>query len=85
MAEPFPDPGDFDTWVATPMWPGNNPAQNLSYSMQAKAIKMYLENGMEVFVRKVTHIFRVLAARDLDEEGVDDKVSMKSLRMLKHA
>ncbi|CAL8471742.1 g11284 [Coccomyxa elongata] len=74
MGEQFPDPGDFGTWVTTPMWPGNRPAENLSYSMQAAAIKKYLQQGMKIYVRKVTHIFRVLAARNLDEGGIDDKV-----------
>lgn len=73
--EPFPDPLDFDVWVTTPMWPGNDPTKNLSYSMEATAIKGYLQD-LEMHVRKVTHIFRVLAARSLDELGVDDKVNL---------
>ncbi len=76
--EPFPSPSDFELWVTTPMWPGNDPRQNVSYSQQAQAIKHYLEEELGIHVRKVTHIFRVLAARDLDEAGIDDKVTMVS-------
>ena len=41
-------------------------------------VKHYLEEELGIHVRKVTHIFRVLAARDLDEAGIDDKVTMVS-------
>lgn len=74
-SEPFPSPQDFGVWVTTPMWPGYDPTQNVSYSQQAEAIKHYLEKELGIYVRKVTHIFRVLAARNLDEVGIDDKVS----------
>ena len=73
-AELFPNPDDCELWVTTPMWPGNNSNQNLSYSMQTAAIKHYIEEELGFHVRKVTHIFRVLAARNMDEEGIDDKV-----------
>lgn len=74
LGEPFPDPLDFDAWVSTPMWPGNDPSQNMSYSAQAESIKGYVREQMGIHVRKVTHIFRVLAARAMDEMGVDDRV-----------
>lgn len=76
-AEPFPDARDFDVWVTTPLWPGNNRKENLSYPVQAEAIKKYLQQELGIYVRKVTHIFRVLAARNLDEVGIDDKVGMR--------
>jgi hypothetical protein len=78
MAEPFPDPHDFDKWVKTPVWPANNPRENLSYTTQAMAIKRYVRDEMGIHVRKVTHIFRVLATRNLDEEGIDERVGSVS-------
>jgi len=36
---------------------------------------MYLRTELGINVRKVTHVFRVLGARTLDEAGVDDQVS----------
>ncbi|CAL8471208.1 g10750 [Coccomyxa elongata] len=51
--EPFPSPLDFELWVTTPMWPGYDPRQNVSYSQQAQAIKHYLEEELGIYVRKV--------------------------------
>ena len=74
-SEPFPDPEDAHDWVHTPMWPAGDSSRNMSYSQQADQINHYLRDCLGIFVKKVTHIFRVLGARLLDEQGVDDRVS----------
>lgn len=71
--EPFPDPEDFAYWNSTPLWPGNHPRQSVSYGQQASAVKQYYAQ-INIFVKKVTHCFRSLGARLLDEAGVPDQV-----------
>ena len=73
---PFPDPEDAKGWVNTPMWPANDPSRNVSYQQQADYINDVLRNTLGIYVRKSTHIFRVLGARLLDEAGIDDTVSL---------
>ena len=79
MGEPFPNPKNFKRWVMTPMWPGTSAKQNLTYQQQYERINKYLRKELGIWVRKVTHIFRVLSARTLDESGVDDHVSPSGL------
>lgn len=73
--EPFPNPKNFKRWVMTPMWPGTSAKENLTYQQQHDRINKYLRTELGIWARKVTHIFRVLSARTLDEGGVDDHVS----------
>lgn len=73
-SEPFPDPENADDWVHTPMWPAGDNTRNMSYNQQADQINHYLRDKLSIHVKKVTHIFRVLGARLLDEQGIDDRV-----------
>ena len=79
-SEPFPDPEDAQGWVNTPMWPANDPSRNVSYQQQADYINDVLRKKLGIHVRKSTHIFRVLAARLLDEAGIDDTVSVFEMK-----
>ena len=75
LSERIPNPKNFKRWVMTPMWPGSSARENLTYQQQHDRINKYLRKELGFYVRKVTHIFRVLSARTLDESGVDDHVS----------
>ena len=78
-SEPFPDPRDAEEWLAIAMWPAGNCKKNVSYQQMADALNYYLRVDLGFNVRKVTHIFRVLGARLLDEQGIDDAVSSTSV------
>ncbi len=73
-SSPFPDPAVEGVWLHTPLWPGSNPAVSISYNQHAEMLKRYLGEAA-VIIAKVTHLFRMYMARDLDEQGVDDRVS----------
>ena len=73
--EPFPDVEDRAVWNAVPLWPGENINQSLSYQAQAKGLKAYLRGKLKIYIKKVTHAFRVFGARRLDESGCRDEVS----------
>lgn len=72
---PCPDPRDEGGWQQTPLWPGNNTGRSISYTQHADALKAYLDEA-GINITKVTHAFRMFKARDLDEQGVDETVSM---------
>lgn len=71
-----PDPRNEDAWRQTPLWPGNNTATSISYAQHADSLKAYLAEA-DIIITKVTHAFRMYKARDLDEQGVDDAVSIR--------
>lgn len=71
--EPFPDPRDKQTWRNTPVWPGDDPTSSISYTQQADCLREYLQEA-GIFIRKLTHAFRMYAARELDLQGVADEV-----------
>jgi hypothetical protein len=73
MADPFPSMEDEEAWYNTALWKGNNPTTNISYDAQNKALNNAFEE-LNFMIRKVTHAFRVLAARVMDEDGIDDEV-----------
>ena len=56
------------------MWPGNDASRNITYDQQRKSVKDYVQDQMGVVTRKVTHAFRTLGARNLDDAGIDDSV-----------
>ena len=70
---PFPDPEDLDDWLSAALWPGRDASKNISYRQQADNLKQLLGDE-EVFIRKLTHAFRVYTARAMDEAGVSDQV-----------
>jgi hypothetical protein len=51
-AAPFPNPTKRDIWLHTPLWPGNNPTESISYSQHADGLKYYL-NTAGILIRKV--------------------------------
>lgn len=65
---------NFDEWIHCPLWKGNSAEDNVTYNLIYKRVKMYMD-AAGVHVNKVTHAFRVAAARYMDEAGVDDEVS----------
>ena len=83
MGEAFPDPKDFDTWVSTPMWPGNDPSENVAYTSQHDAITKYVREDMGIINRKVTHICQGLVGQQSArfEQGIDHQVRMLQLGM----
>ena len=62
LSEPFQNPKNFKRWVMIPIWPGNSARENLTYQQQHDCINKYLQKELGFYVRKVTHIFRVLSA-----------------------
>ncbi len=71
--ELFPDPGDGETWNNVPLFPANDPSQNISYQQQYQNIKALLDK-LGINIQKATHAFRVAGAQRLDELGIDDDV-----------
>ncbi len=74
---PCPDPRNTDEWRHTPLWTGYSTRESISYAQHADALKSFLQEA-DIFIGKVTHAFRMYKARDLDEQGVDDAVSVGS-------
>jgi Centromere DNA-binding protein complex CBF3 subunit, domain 2 len=82
--EPFPSLLDSDAWYYLPLWRssgGNSSSSssdgsvgNISYEAQNKVL-LAAFTALDITVNKTTHAFRVLAARVMDEAGVDDTVS----------
>ena len=71
--EVFPHPADKQRWHNAVLWCGNNPQQSITYSGHFAALSRWL--GISAIVStKVTHLFKVAGARQLDEAGMDDQV-----------
>jgi hypothetical protein len=51
-AAPFPNSTKRDIWLHTPLWPGNNPTESISYSQHVDGLKYYL-NKAGILIRKV--------------------------------
>lgn len=71
--EPFPDVKVKEQWFGTPLFTANNPRQPISYDEQAASLRETL-NELKIYIRKLTHMYRVGGARQLDECGIDDQV-----------
>ncbi|KAK9829977.1 hypothetical protein WJX72_008999 [[Myrmecia] bisecta] len=71
--EPFPDVLDKEAWNKTALWTGSNPFSNLTYQQQSASLRKYFTES-DIFIKKLTHAFRVLGARFMDMAGVDDSV-----------
>lgn len=72
--KPFPSPADLEVWLEkSPLWQGGSGEQSISYTQHYDCLKGYFEEA-GVHIRKVTHAWRLFKARDLDEQGVEDKV-----------
>ena len=56
--------------------------QKVLYQQMADALNYVLRNELGFHMRKVTHIFRVLGARLLDEMGIVDAVSSTSVLIM---
>ena len=67
----FPNSWNIKRWLMTQMWPGNSASCNVTYQRQTDDVNLYLRTELNILVRKVTHVFRVLGARTLDEADVD--------------
>lgn len=77
----FPSPADKERWRHTPLWmSGSDPSVSISYTQQADSTREFLAEA-GVVCRKVTHLWRVFKARDLDEQGVADDVSKRQPSM----
>jgi hypothetical protein len=74
--KPFPSPEDTELWRHnTPVWMGCDDQRSMSYTQQYDSQRAYMaEAGINV--RKVTHAWRSHKARDLDEQGLEDDVSV---------
>ena len=71
----MPDPRDYTMWQRTALWIIlGQPTQNASYETMRKHFAQIFKDE-EIFIRKVTHALRVLAARVGDEAGLSDQVS----------
>lgn len=77
--KPFPDPADTELWRhRSPVWMGFDDQHSISYTQQYASQRAYMAEA-GVNVRKVTHAWRSHKARDLDEQGVSDDVSMSAM------
>lgn len=72
--EPFPSLLDADAWYNLMLWRGLG-VGNMGYEAQNKALAAAFL-ALEITINKNTHAFRVLAARVMDEAGVDDAVGV---------
>lgn len=74
--KPFPSPADTQLWRhRSPVWLGEDDQASMSYTQQADNQKVYTAKA-GVRIRKVTHAWRSHKARDMDEQGVSDDVSV---------
>ena len=64
-------------WRHTSLWPGNDTNRSISYTQHADSLKAFLDEA-RIYITKVTHAFRMYKARDLDEQGVDETVSIRA-------
>ena len=69
----FPDPRDRAAWLSEALWPAWDRTQNIQYQQMASNLRTVLDEE-EIFIKKLTHAFRVYGARLMDEAGCDDKV-----------
>lgn len=81
-AEIFPSLEDEEAWYYLPLWRGSGSRRkgdddgelgNIGYDAQNKALEAAFRE-LGIFINKVTHAFRMLAARVMDEDGIDDSV-----------
>ena len=70
-----------EQWNSAAVWPANSATQNISYDQQAKANRKHFED-CDIFIPKNLHAYRQSAAQDLDDQGMADSVSCRSLPMM---
>ena len=74
MQASFPDPRNKAAWNKVPCFPAKLGAtRNLSYDQQANSLKKDL-NFLQIWIKKVTHAWRVAGSRAVDAAGEDDNV-----------
>lgn len=76
--EPFPSLLTPEAWHILSLWRGLG-AGNIGYEAQNKALAAAFA-ACGIIIKKSTHAFRVLAARVMDEAGIDDTVSGSAKR-----
>eukprot|EP00775_Hariotina_reticulata_P005326 gene5326-5562_t len=82
---PFPDPRDTTAWLSAALFPGKSSVtENISYDVQYRELKELLTE-LDMSFSKVTHIFRVSGAQELDLYGVDDSVILRMGKWLHQA
>ncbi|KAL3160328.1 hypothetical protein ABBQ38_15496 [Trebouxia sp. C0009 RCD-2024] len=71
----FPDPRQKTAWnKEVPCFPARHGAkENLSYEQQANSMRKHLKR-LKIFIKKLTHAWRVAGSRAMDAAGVDDNV-----------
>jgi hypothetical protein len=62
-----------DLWYKRALWVGNDPEENITYASQRNVLlKAFEECGISS--SKMTHAFRILGARTMDQRGVPVEV-----------
>ena len=71
---PLPDHRDKVAWNQMALWPSNNPYQNITYKTQLETVHCIFTDHNTI-CRKMTRAFRVPGAINLDEAGLEERVS----------
>ena len=71
---PYPIPGS-EAWNKAAIWPANHLDSNISYDNLAKANRKNLKD-CNIIIPKNLHAFRQAAARDMDDQGMPDTVTL---------